>query len=439
MLLSMKMSVALLWGMSVLFSMEARGASISETHNSQSADEPSKATFHHNETEMQAATWNPPQKAAKVSVGASTVQTTMLPTVETQQTLVESSRSDSSYRSTASSVAVSSLAAITRSSNLQMLPISTASAEAQPSHNTVLSETSKAAEDQQSPITPAGVTAPATSFETASAASSGTASVSMPQPISITKHTSELSSTTSSEILTQAPHYTQNLSSPSVNAMTSVATNPASPVVDSTSFPVSVKVTTNSTEHSSTFQSHSNTNDHISTSQFPDTTGSSSSTESPSTDSSVSTSEAAVLIPRVPKRMSISTTESTRATTAAPCEVIKSPASTEAQPCSTRGVVKPCLIALASLAVVATIFMVSTIVLCAKLSARKVNRGKKAQKETEMMCISALLPERTHTYTRQRNPISNGVLVFPIGADSDDEGGDNITLSSFLPEGERVV
>lgn len=56
-----------------------------------------------------------------------------------------------------------------------------------------------------------------------------------------------------------------------------------------------------------------------------------------------------------------------------------------------------------------------------------------------MMCISALLPERSYNYTRQHNPVPNGVLVMPRAEDSDDEVGDNLTLSSFLPENDRYV
>lgn len=99
---------------------------------------------------------------------------------------------------------------------------------------------------------------------------------------------------------------------------------------------------------------------------------------------------------------------------------------------------KQCLIIIASLAVLATIFIISTIVLCTKLSARKY-RAKKQQQGTEMMCISSLLPERNHNYSRHRNPVANGVLVIPTGGDSDDEGGDNLTLSSFLPDNDRFV
>ncbi|XP_029300683.1 P-selectin glycoprotein ligand 1 [Cottoperca gobio] len=151
----------------------------------------------------------------------------------------------------------------------------------------------------------------------------------------------------------------------------------------------------------------------------------------------VSTTNTSIVPPYVPKRVPSPTTKSTPATTKAPCEVSKSPSSTEVQPCSTRGLVKPCLIAIASMAVLATIFMVSTIILCTKLSIRKY-KVKKPQPSTEMMCISALLPE-SYTYSRQRNAVSNGVLVMHGGTDSDEDEGDNLTLSSFLPENDRFV
>uniref|UniRef100_A0A3Q3FNE6 Cell wall protein DAN4-like n=1 Tax=Labrus bergylta TaxID=56723 RepID=A0A3Q3FNE6_9LABR len=111
---------------------------------------------------------------------------------------------------------------------------------------------------------------------------------------------------------------------------------------------------------------------------------------------------------------------------------------TDSQPCSSRGVVKHCLIAIASLAGLATFFMVTTITLCTKLSTSRY-RVRRPPQATEMMCISSLLPERNYTYTRQRNPVSNGVLVMHAGGDSDEEGGDNLTLSSFLPENDHLV
>ncbi|TKS84493.1 P-selectin glycoprotein ligand 1 [Collichthys lucidus] len=153
------------------------------------------------------------------------------------------------------------------------------------------------------------------------------------------------------------------------------------------------------------------------------------------TTASNSTSPGAILFPRVPKRLPIPTSKSTPATTTVSREASNN---AEAKTCSTRGVVKQCLIAIASLAALATIFMVSTIVLCTKLSARKY-KVTKPQTATEMMCISSLLPERDYIYTRQRNPVSNGVLVMHHGGDSDEDAGDNLTLSSFLPDNDRYV
>uniref|UniRef100_A0A3P8WHA1 P-selectin glycoprotein ligand 1 n=1 Tax=Cynoglossus semilaevis TaxID=244447 RepID=A0A3P8WHA1_CYNSE len=129
------------------------------------------------------------------------------------------------------------------------------------------------------------------------------------------------------------------------------------------------------------------------------------------------------------------TTTTTATTTTAGCGVIPS---LGVQPCSTRGLVKQCLIIVACLAVLTTIFMVSTIVLCTKVSTRKY-KLRRPQQSTEMMCISSLLPERNYTYARQRSPVSNGVLVIHDRADSEEELGDNLTLSSFLPDNDRYV
>ncbi|KAM8827453.1 P-selectin glycoprotein ligand 1 [Spinachia spinachia] len=157
-----------------------------------------------------------------------------------------------------------------------------------------------------------------------------------------------------------------------------------------------------------------------------------------STTPNVSTSPTGILFPRVPKKMSIPTTKSPPVATVAPGVVSKNPPTIEAPPCSTQRVIKPFLIVIAILALLATVFIFSTIVLCSKLSSRKYNLGK-PQPATEMMCISALLPERNVAYSRHRNPVTNGVLVIHGHEDSDDDGGDNLTLSSFLPENDRYV
>ncbi|XP_077353334.1 uncharacterized protein coro1cb isoform X1 [Festucalex cinctus] len=131
------------------------------------------------------------------------------------------------------------------------------------------------------------------------------------------------------------------------------------------------------------------------------------------------------------------------ARTPAPCATSKTRPTSADQPCSSRGVVRPCLVAIACLAALATAFMVSTIVLCAKLSTRKY-KLRKSQDQTEMTFMSALLPERNYAGVRrqrqqQRSPVSNGVLVIHSAGDSDEDISDNLTLSSFLPESDRCV
>ncbi|XP_077398753.1 uncharacterized protein LOC144034081 [Vanacampus margaritifer] len=129
------------------------------------------------------------------------------------------------------------------------------------------------------------------------------------------------------------------------------------------------------------------------------------------------------------------------ARTPAPCAPAKTPPPIpKEQSCSPRGVVKPCLVTIACLAAFATAFMVSTIVLCAKLSTRKY-KLRTAQDQTEMTFMSALLPDRSYAGARPRGPASNGVLVIHSGGDSngDSDGdiSDNLTLSSFFPESDR--
>lgn len=457
MLLTMNTYLSLLWGISVLFSLETKSASIPENNTSISTAEPNNATTQQNtlhvlhyETETQHATQDPTHKPAKISAVA-TAEAAVSPTMEIQKANV-SSMGYSSNVSTTGLVVVNTAAA-TASSLPQML---TSASKAQPSHNTMTSETARPTEDQQSPTASTKMTAPATTFavmSTSSAASLATAAVSSPQPTSTTvpEVTPKLSFTTSSDHLTQAPHFIQNLSTASASTMATNTTNLTSevaPVFNPTSLPVrKTETATTSSELSSTSQPISDAQSHTSTPKFPDTTRSRStidfSTMSASTDSVISTtafstSTVGVLIHHVTHGLPISTTKSIATTTAKPQVNSQSPITTEVQPCSTRGVVKHCLIVIASLAGVATIFMVSTIVLCTKLSARKY-KVRKPQQGTEMICISSLLPERNYTYTRQRNPVSNGVRVIPTGGDSDEDVGDNLTLSSFLPENDRNV
>lgn len=464
----MKTYLALLLGMSVLFTTESM--SISPT------PEPNKLTSAHAAHDatvtLPDVTWRPTQKPEEDSVAAADTAASS-PTAETEEAIVSLR---SSNDSTTALVATNTVGTTASSSEPRLIHTSTAAGEPQPSHG--VSETAKPTEHQLPTIGSSDMNAPATTSAAVSSPQpkstaypeatselstedqlhrqSSTAStdltlpattsvaVSSPQPISTANPdvTSELSSATSSAAnSTQTPVFIQDLTSPSASATTAMTENPTSEAAPA-SEPTSRATSTTGAEVSSTSQPVSGTN--ISTSQFPDSAGSGSTAETPtasfSTDSAattaaaVSTSAAGILIHRVPKRGSIPTTNST---TTASREV--SP-STEVQPCSTRGIVKQCLIAVAALAVFGTIFMVSTIVLCAKLSARKY-KLKKPLPATEMMCISALLPESDFTYTRHRNPArpTNGVLVIHAGGDSDEDVGDNLTLSSFLPENDRLV
>uniref|UniRef100_A0A3Q1C7N0 Selectin P ligand n=2 Tax=Amphiprion ocellaris TaxID=80972 RepID=A0A3Q1C7N0_AMPOC len=340
------------------------------------------------------------------------------------------------------STAAETAAAATSGSDHRLLQTTTAettaASEDQLHNSTTI--TDKHAQDQShqpSATTFNDTTAPAATI----AAFTATVVVSSPQPTSIIKSevTSQISSTVSSNEATQI--FNQNLSSPSASTGTTMTTNPtseAAPVFNPTSMP---GATTETSKISSELPSTSHPISATTVLTSTGAAGSSSTPTSVSTDppsSTVSNSSAGILVPDNPKKLPVPTFRPMPATTAAPRHVTKSPSSTETQPCSTRSLARNCLIIIAALAALATVFMVSTIVLCTKLSARKY-RVKKPQQGTEMMCISALLPEPSYSYTRQRNPVRNGVRVIPGGGDSDDDLGDNLTLSSFLPENDRCV
>lgn len=435
-LLSMKIYLSLLWGISALFSKESVGASIPETSNLyptavMTTKQPNSADVVYNGTEAQPETWKPTYKPAEVSEGTA-AETTVPPTAI-------SHRSELSNGNVTGSVTRNAEATAAGSSGPQLLhtltAVTTRGAEAQTSPNMMITETTKPTRDLFNHPTPTTLTGLTSS-----------SAVSWLQPTSPAEPEVTSNASFAPADPTQFPHPIQNLSSPSTSATFTVRGTPtseAAPASDPTSLHVTTSETsTNNTELSSTSQPISVTTAPFSTSKLIDTGGLSSTTEpiSFSTGSAntitaaVSTSPAGIFIHRVTKRLPFLTTESTPATTKAS----KSPPSTEAQTCSTRGVVKHCLIALTSLAGLATIFMVSTIILCTRLSARKY-KVKKPQQATEMMCISALLPDRSYTYTRQHNPVANGVLVIHSSGDSNEDGGDNLTLSSFLPENDHYV
>ncbi|XP_043094906.1 P-selectin glycoprotein ligand 1 [Puntigrus tetrazona] len=99
------------------------------------------------------------------------------------------------------------------------------------------------------------------------------------------------------------------------------------------------------------------------------------------------------------------------------------------------GLVSRCLIAIASMAALTTIFIVSTICLATKLSGYRYRHKAHILQETEMVCISALMNDTDHPVPKpRRHPKSNGALI-PNTEDGDPDG-DNLTLNSFLPDTE---
>ncbi|KAK2911094.1 hypothetical protein Q8A67_003227 [Cirrhinus molitorella] len=99
------------------------------------------------------------------------------------------------------------------------------------------------------------------------------------------------------------------------------------------------------------------------------------------------------------------------------------------------GLVSRCLIAIASMAALTTIFIISTICLAAKLSGYRYRHKAQLLQDTEMVCISALMNDTDHPVPKpRRHPKSNGALI-PSTEDGDPDG-DNLTLNSFLPDTE---
>ncbi|MCI4392486.1 hypothetical protein PGIGA_G00146450 [Pangasianodon gigas] len=94
-----------------------------------------------------------------------------------------------------------------------------------------------------------------------------------------------------------------------------------------------------------------------------------------------------------------------------------------------------CLIVIASLAALATIFIMTTIVLATKLAGIRHRHRASLLHETEMICISALMNDSDHPIPKPKHPKSNGALI-PI---TEDEDGDDLTLNSFLHDTEGVA
>uniref|UniRef100_A0A9L0IK87 Selectin P ligand n=1 Tax=Equus asinus TaxID=9793 RepID=A0A9L0IK87_EQUAS len=96
--------------------------------------------------------------------------------------------------------------------------------------------------------------------------------------------------------------------------------------------------------------------------------------------------------------------------------------------------VKQCLLAILILALLATIFLVCTVVLAVRLSRKNHTYPVRSYSPTEMVCISSLLPEGGEGPTT----MANGGLPTPKGRGrkarpGEDHDGDDLTLHSFLP------
>ncbi|XP_052654009.1 P-selectin glycoprotein ligand 1 [Harpia harpyja] len=90
-----------------------------------------------------------------------------------------------------------------------------------------------------------------------------------------------------------------------------------------------------------------------------------------------------------------------------------------------------CLLAILLLALVAATFMVCTGVLGALLW-RRARTAHRRLSHTEMVCISSLLPDGEVTTNGSKpGPARRSKLLLDGGSEAD---GDNLTLSSFLPE-----
>lgn len=102
-----------------------------------------------------------------------------------------------------------------------------------------------------------------------------------------------------------------------------------------------------------------------------------------------------------------------------------------AVPWEPSGVMSKCLLAILLLGLVAATFLVCTGVLGALLW-RRARTGQRQFSRTEMVCISSLLPDAEAAAGPRPVPARRHKLLVPDGSSEPD--GDNLTLSSFLPE-----
>ncbi|XP_053815832.1 P-selectin glycoprotein ligand 1 [Vidua chalybeata] len=102
-----------------------------------------------------------------------------------------------------------------------------------------------------------------------------------------------------------------------------------------------------------------------------------------------------------------------------------------AVPWEPSGVISKCLLAILLLGLVAATFLVCTGVL-GTLLWRRARMGQRRFSPTEMVCISSLLPDAEAAAGPRPVPARRHKLLLPDGSSEPD--GDNLTLSSFLPE-----
>ncbi|XP_067910884.1 P-selectin glycoprotein ligand 1 [Heterodontus francisci] len=98
------------------------------------------------------------------------------------------------------------------------------------------------------------------------------------------------------------------------------------------------------------------------------------------------------------------------------------------------GLVAQCLIAIAILAGVCTIFVICTIVLCTKLSSQRQNYRVNRTNGTELICISALLPEEERKLRKKMKPKRLREVKETTAGQSSDSDDDDLTLHSFVTE-----
>ncbi|XP_032899634.1 P-selectin glycoprotein ligand 1 [Amblyraja radiata] len=141
----------------------------------------------------------------------------------------------------------------------------------------------------------------------------------------------------------------------------------------------------------------------------------------PTTTASTAVTSSGKLRPAIPTAVRVTTRSRDRPTTAQ--------AATKKI-----GLVTQCLIVIAFLAGVCTIFVICTIILCTKLSAQSHNYRVNQMNGTELTCISALLPEEERKMRKKLRPKRLREFTETLAGKSSDTDDDDLTLRSFVTE-----